>query len=182
MQKQNQKPAKPATDKAAKLADAKARNAKAQAAKAKAAKTAAERDAAKAAFRETVKADRATAIAGHRTFDPARVSVPVKSFAAFRKSYQRDPGAHPIGRKPSARQAAALTYACLASGKPVSDGATFPRKFTHAGRSLAVENGATRDILASGLATYDPKTESFKIASGATAEITGLIGSFAKLA
>src|SRR6056297_2958178 len=44
------------------------------------------------------------------------VSVPVKTLAAFKRTYKRDVTAHAIGRKPSPRQAAALFVALTAHG------------------------------------------------------------------
>lgn len=136
--------------------------------------------AARAAFAATVAADRKQAATTHGTFDPASVSIPVKSFAAFKRSYKRDVTAHAIGRKPSQRQAAALTFACLAASKPIADKATFARRFTHNGHEFAIENGALSDAIASGLCTYNGPADTVTIANAA--EIQSQIGTFAKLA
>ena len=95
------------------------------------------------------------------------VSVPVKTLAAFKRSYKRDVTAHAIGRKPSPRQAAALYVALTASGGKLADNATFPRKFEMRGASYAIENGALSDAIASGLASYDSKAENVTICNAA---------------
>lgn len=95
------------------------------------------------------------------------VSVPVKSFAAFKRTYKRDVTAHAIGRKPTPRQAAALYVALIANGGKLADNAKFPRKFEMRGASYAIENGALSDAIASGLATYDTQTETVTIANAA---------------
>lgn len=134
----------------------------------------------RAAFAERIAAERASASQLFAAFDAASVSVPVKPLAAFLRSYKRDISAHAIGRKPSVRQAAALAVACLAGGKPVKNGSTFKRKFDHAGTSYAIENGALSDCLASGLATYNAKTETITIRNAA--EIASHIGAATSLA
>lgn len=108
------------------------------------------------------------------------VSVPVKPFAAFKRTYKRDVQAHAIGRKPSIRQAAALAVALTASGKALRDGATFPRRFTLNGAEYAIENGALSDAIASGLATYDSATETvtLKRASEIKSHLGAALGTF----
>ena len=95
------------------------------------------------------------------------VSVPVKTLAAFKRSYKRDVTAHAIGRKPSPRQAAALYVALAAHGAKLADGAQFPRKFEMRGASYAIENGALSDCIASGLASYDVKSETVTLRNAA---------------
>lgn len=95
------------------------------------------------------------------------VSVPVKTLAAFKRSYKRTVTAHAIGRKPSPRQAAALYVALTASGGKLSDNVTFPRKFEMRGASYAIENGALSDAIASGLASYDSAAETVTIRNAA---------------
>lgn len=105
------------------------------------------------------------------------VSVPVKSLAAFKRSYKRDVTAHAIGRKPSARQAACLAVAAAAANVKPADGAKFPRNFTMRGAEYAIENGALSDCIASGLATYDSKTQTVTLTNAA--QLASLIGSTA---
>lgn len=95
------------------------------------------------------------------------VSIPVKSLAAFKRTYRRDVTAHAIGRKPSPRQAAALYVALTAAGGKLADNAAFPRKFEMRGASYAIENGALSDCIASGLAAYDIATETVTIRNAA---------------
>lgn len=95
------------------------------------------------------------------------VSVPVKTLAAFKRTYKRDVSAHAIGRKPSPRQAAALYVALTAANAKLADGATFPRKFKLRGADYAIENGALSDAIASGLATYDSATETVTLRNAA---------------
>lgn len=95
------------------------------------------------------------------------VSVPVKTLAAFKRSYKRDVTAHAIGRKPSPRQAAALYVALTASGAKLADNAKFNRVFKMRGADYAIENGALSDAIASGLATYDSTTETVTLRNAA---------------
>ena len=95
------------------------------------------------------------------------VSGPVKPLAAFKRTYKRDVTAHAIGRKPSARQAAALYVALTASKAKLTDGAKFPRQFTMRGATYAIENGALSDAIASGLATYDSASETVTLRNAA---------------
>ena len=95
------------------------------------------------------------------------VSVPIKTLAAFKRSYKRDVTAHAIGRKPSPRQAAALYVALIASGGKLADNVKFPRKFEIKSASYAIENGALSDCIASGLARYDSATETVTLRNAA---------------
>lgn len=95
------------------------------------------------------------------------VSVPVKTLAAFKRTYKRDVTAHAIGRKPTPRQAAALFVALTAHGAKLRDGAKFPRNFKMRGAEYAIENGALSDAIASGLATYDSASETVTLANAA---------------
>lgn len=126
------------------------------------------------AFSERVASERVTAAKLVAACNSAAISIPIKSLAAFKRSYKRDVTAHAIGRKPSPRQAAAITVAALSGGKTVSNGATFPRKFDRDGASYAIENGALSDAIASGIVSYDAKTESITIKNAA--EISAQIG------
>lgn len=180
MQKQSQKPARNTRN--AKAAETKAatetKAAETKSAKAKADKAA---DKAKAAeqFAADVKAARQAAATLINAADSGTISIPVKSFAAFKRSYKRDVTAHPAGRKPSKRQAAALAVACLASGKSIADGATFQRRFTVADKpELALENGCLSDCIASGLATYNGAADTITLAPKAAAEIASQLGAF----
>lgn len=91
------------------------------------------------------------------------VSVPIKTLAAYKRTYKRDVSAHAIGRKPSPRQAAALYVALTASGVKLADNAKFPRKFEMRGAPYTVENGALSDAIASGLAAYDSASETITL-------------------
>ena len=95
------------------------------------------------------------------------VSVPVKTLAAFKRTYKRDVTAHAIGRKPSPRQAAALYVALTAANVKLADNAKFPRKFEMRGASYAIENGALSDAIASGLAAYDSASETVTLRNAA---------------
>lgn len=126
-------------------------------------------------------------------FDPDRLSIPVKSVAAYKRQYKRNVPPHVNGRNPSERQAAAITYAVLASGQRVAPGISFKRHFSHNGQSLVIENGCLADMQKAGLVSYDSATETLTIPQnprdkngnelpGATAAIIGQIGEFDKLA
>ncbi len=143
-----------------------------------AAKPKADKAAERLALSSRVTAERATANKAFAALSGA-VSVPIKTLAAFSKSYKRDVTAHAIGRKPSARQAAALTIAALAGNKAVTDKATFSRKFTLNGADYAIENGALSDAISAGLCTYSAKSETITIVNAA--EIKSKIGTVAKL-
>lgn len=108
------------------------------------------------------------------------VSVPVKPFAAFKRTYKADVQAHAIGRKPSARQAAALAVALTASGKQLRDNVSFPRKFTMQNDEYAIENGALSSAISAGLATYDSATETVTIVKAAEikSQLGAALGSF----
>jgi hypothetical protein len=126
------------------------------------------------AFAERIATERATAASVFAQASDA-VSVPVKSLAAFKRSYKRGVTAHAIGRKPSVRQAAALAVAIAATGKPATDGLQFSRKFDMRGAAYAIENGCLSDCIASGLATYNAKTETVTLRNAA--ELHSQIGS-----
>jgi len=93
------------------------------------------------------------------------VSNPVKSYAAYSKTYKAQCAPHAIGRGPSPRQAAALYIALAASGKSLADNVTMPRKFTIGGTSYCIENGVLSSALSAGLATYDSASETIKISN-----------------
>jgi hypothetical protein len=131
-----------------------------------AAKPAVDKAAEREALSTRIAAERKTA---HSVFTQLSesVSIPVKSLAAFKRTYKRDVTAHAIGRKPSPRQAAALYVALTASGGKLADNVAFPRKFEMRGASYAIENGALSDAIASGLAAYDSKAETVTIRNAA---------------
>jgi len=149
-------------------AKAKATNAPKPAPKAvqAAAKPAVDKAAEREALSTRIAAERKTANTVFAQLSDA-VSVPVKTLAAFKRTYKRDVTAHAIGRKPSPRQAAALYVALIANGGKLADNATFPRKFEMRGASYAIENGALSDAIASGLASYDSKAETVTIRNAA---------------
>jgi len=169
------------TTKATKATNApKATEAKAsKATEAKAAKAPATDAATETTLAERIAEQRATAKAVYMQLSSA-VSVPVKPFDAFRKTYKTDVSAHAIGRKPSPRQAAALAVALAASGKKLANGVTFPRKFEMRGNIYAIENGALSDALASGLAKYDAKRETVTIPNAAelSSQLGAALGKF----
>jgi hypothetical protein len=142
--------------------------------KTRARKPKADKAAERKAISERIAAERATAASVFAQASDA-VSVPVKSLAAFKRTYKRDITAHAIGRKPSVRQAAALAIAIAANGKPAIDGLQFPRKFDMRGAQFAIENGCLSDCIASGLATYNAKTETVTLRNAA--ELQSQIGS-----
>lgn len=119
-----------------------------------------------------IAAAKAAAAAAIHARDAGRISIPVKAAAGF-KAYRRDPGNNP--KKPTVRQAACIAVALAASGKPLSDGETFPRRFNLSGEAVCVENGCAADMRGV-LADYDATTETFTLRPGASAEIAGLIG------
>jgi hypothetical protein len=100
------------------------------------------------------------------------VSIPIKSTLAFKLN--RDLQPHAIGRKPSARQAAAIIIAIVASGSKLENGATFKRAFNVGTLSYAIENGCAADFLRAGLATYDRESETFTVANAS--EIRAQLG------
>jgi len=157
-----------AADKAAKLAASKAKRDAAKAAKAAKPAAAPKADAAqaRAAIAAQIATERKTASDVFAKLSSA-VSVPVKPLAAFKRTYKRDVSAHAIGRKPSARQAAALYVALTASKAKLADGVKFPRQFTIRGATYAIENGALSDAIASGLCTYNAATETITLRSAA---------------
>jgi hypothetical protein len=138
------------------------RNPKPQAAETEAAKP----NKAEAAKAEAaaIKAERADAATVFAKLSEA-VSIPIKPKRAF--AYRADVPPHSVGRKPSARQAAALAVAAAATGKPLADGLTMPRVFTMRGATYAIENGCLADMQRSGLASYDAETETVTLRNAA---------------
>ena len=141
--------------------------------------TQADKSAEKPEATETTQAEkhavaRAVAERLFRLYAESTVSIPVKLRATYR-AYKRDVQPHPNGRKPSERQAGALTLACLASGKKIRNGTKFPRNFELGGAPYCIENGCLSDALKSGLCTYSADSEAITIRNAA--EISGLIGS-----
>lgn len=134
-----------------------------QAANAPKANKAAER----AALTARIATERKTATAVFAKLSEA-ISIPVKPLAAYAKQYEKTCTAHPIGRKPSARQAAALYVALTAAGVKLADGAAFPRKFDMRGAAYAIENGVLRSAISAKLCTYNSKTETITITKAAT--------------
>lgn len=141
---------------------------------------AADKAAARAELAAQLAAD--TRLAGQlfNAFDAASISVPVKPMSVFKKSYQRTLTAHPVGRKPTPRQAAAIAVAALANGKTIKNNVKFSRKFKRGDAEFAIENGALRDAIASGLVDYDGESETLTIRSAAA--IAEQIGTVTKLA
>lgn len=139
--------------------------AKPQAKAAAAPKTDAKPDA--QALAKRIATERQTAASIFSQASAASVSIPVKPLSAYLRSYKRDVTAHPIERKPSPRQAAALAVAAAAHGVTVADKATFSRKFEMRGAQYAIENGALSDAIASGLCTYDSKAETVTLTNAA---------------
>lgn len=122
-----------------------------------------------------IAAERKAASALLAAFEAERQSVPVKTTAAFKPIAV---SAHPIARKPSVRQAAAIAVAFAASGTKLSDGAKASRQFKTADGAFCIENGALRDAISSGLITVsgDAGSETLTIAKAGTKAIIGLIG------
>jgi len=124
---------------------------------------------------ERIAADRNATRAFYRALNGA-VSIPVKPLSAFKLAHVT---AHPIARNPSARQAAAIAAAFAAANVKLADGASAPRVFEIDGIRSAIENGALRDAISSGLITVtgdSPETSKLRIAAKAAARIVGLIG------
>lgn len=123
---------------------------------------------------ERIAAERASVAALYAGFDANRASVPVKPVSAFKLAATT---AHPISRKPSQRQAAALAVAVAASGKKLIDGVSVARVFDHNGVNSAIENGVLRDAVSSGLARVsgdNAATETITIVKAAP--IVSLLG------
>lgn len=126
---------------------------------------------------------RVQAVSSFRAFNAAAISIPVKPVLIF-KAYRPSLGVLKAGMRPSPRQAAALCVAVLASGQRfnVADDSapvTFPRRFTLGDNAHALENGASADCVASGLATYDSDSEAFTVTSAQAKAIRGLLGKLA---
>lgn len=153
---------------------AKPANAKATAAAKPAAAKQADKQAEREALSTRIAAERLTASKLFAAANTGAVSIPVKSLAAFKRSYKRDVTAHAIGRKPSPRQAAALAVAALSNGAKLADNATFSRKFKRGDAEFAIENGALSDCIASGLCTYNAASEQITLTNAG--EIASQIG------
>lgn len=124
---------------------------------------------------EKLAADR-TAVANFYAKLSDSVSVPVKAVSAFKLAHVT---AHPIARKPSQRQAAAIVTAFAASGIELADGASAPRVFEINEIRSSIENGALRDAISANLITITgdtPETSFIKLRNKAAAAITGLLG------
>lgn len=134
----------------------------------------------RAARAERIAAERSTVAALYAVFESQRASVPVKTLSAFKPASTT---AHPIARKPSQRQAAAIAVAVAAAGKKLSDGVSVPRVFEREnGLRVCIENGVLRDAVSSGLVSVTgdtPETETIKLLPKSAAAISGLIGSAA---
>lgn len=125
---------------------------------------------------ERIAADRAAVKAIYASFDNA-LSIPVKPLSAFKLAPS---SAHPNARGATQRQAAAIVVGLSAAGQPIADGVSFARAFEIDGRPVAIENGAARDMLASGLVTVSgatPASETFTLSRNAAKTIAGLLGS-----
>lgn len=107
----------------------------------------------------------------HRLAD--NVSVPIKPLADF--AYKRAIGVLRC-KTASERQAAAILVCLTASGLPLSDGTTAPRKFTLRGKNYAIENGCLADSVSVGLISYDSAAESITLRVGAEKRCRELLG------
>lgn len=96
----------------------------------------------------------------------AMKSNPIKPLSTFR-GYKRYVTAYSQPRNPSARQAAALALACLKSGKGITNGASFSRKFAHNGVECAIENRVLGDAIRSRLCNYNGDTETITLLNAA---------------
>jgi hypothetical protein len=128
---------------------------------------------------ERVAAERIAAGILHRALDSERRSVPVKTISAFKRENLL--ANRPSGSiAPSVRQCAALAVAIIAAGKRIdtTHGAavTFPRTFTTDAGTFCIENGAGRDCIVSGLATYCNTDHTFTVTHGAAVTIRDTIG------
>lgn len=97
-----------------------------------------------------IAADRSAVRAFYSALESNRASVPVKPLSAFKPAPS---SRHPIDRNPSTRQAAAIAAAFIGSGSKLAAGASASRAFERDGMRVCIENGAMRDMLASGLVT-----------------------------
>jgi len=122
-----------------------------------------------------IAAERLTAKQLHAAFEAQRLSVPVKTTAVFKPVAVT---AHPIARKPSMRQAAAIAVAFAASKAKLADNGTASRVFKFDAAELCIENGALRDAISSGLITASGQAgnETIKLSKNAAKTILGLIG------
>ena len=124
-------------------------------------------------------ADYAQAKAVYAILNPGSASCPVKPANGF-KAKALNPKAYAL----SARGAASLYLAILCSGLPLSDGTTYPRRYTMRGGAYIAENGCLSDF--DGTAYSVDTTpgigyETFTLRTGAKAAIESLLGQ-AKLA
>lgn len=122
---------------------------------------------------ESIATDRSVARSFFATLDAASVSIPVKSFAAFKRSYKRDITALD-GSRATTRGAAAAAAAFVCAGIKLADGATAPRRFTYNGRELAIENGGLQRAIAGGLCTYNGADDTITLRN--VAEIRSKLG------
>lgn len=83
-------------------------------------------------------------------------------------------------RAPTLRQAVALAATASANGLALDGPATLPRQVVVEGVDAFVENGVSRDIVTSGMASLqtapDPMNERFHLSKGQSAAVVGLIG------
>jgi hypothetical protein len=95
-------------------------------------------------------------------------SVPLKPVGEFTPQPLKP---HTSPRKPTARMAAALAAAAIASRVLLEPGCVVPRRVTVDGATLVVENGVGQDILKAGLAVLvpaaDPAAEGFRLDAAA---------------
>lgn len=124
---------------------------------------------------ERIAAERSDVNALYAHFEANRDSVPVKPLSAFKPLATT---AHPIPRRPSVRQAAAICAALSGAGVKLANGAKAPRVFEHKNVRVCVENGVLRDAVSSGLISVSgnsPETEIITVRKADS--ISGLIGS-----
>lgn len=130
----------------------------------------------RAANAERVAADRATVTGLYRHFASLGASIPVKPVRGFKLETTT---AHPIERRPSVRQAAAICAAFAASGRKLSAGGKAPRCFPVNDVPSAVENGVLRDAVSSGMLTVageSPEAETLTLTKAGLAFISANIG------
>lgn len=104
----------------------------------------------------------------------AAVSVPVKPANGF-KAKPLNPKAYSL----TERGAAAILCAVAASGKPLSDGETYLRRFNIGAVPYVIENGAFSDFIGTAYSidsTGGLGNESFTLLPGAVAAIRGKLG------
>lgn len=122
-----------------------------------------------------VAAERSKARELHAAFEANRLSVPVKTLAAFKLQPAK---CHAIARKPSVRQAAAIAVAFSAAKTKLADGASAARVFQLDNATFAIENGCISDAISSGLisVTGTGRDEKIVLGKNAAKTIIGLIG------